>query len=595
LFCFLFCFAACSKEKTAELKAQKMALTGPPSLNFSVFTPFGTSPSSIALSSGNFLKIGARVEVESTVSEISTIVSMGQNQGRMVEPDAILGHIYSEHAVDIGDRVHVKGSIYAPSVIQGNNVVIDGAIDSDTPLTPLQEFKFNVEYPEGTGQRLWLEPGETATAEPGHFREFRVGPNSVVELESGAYYIDTLTFEDSSKLKIKDTSGPTVIYAKNITGFRCQIEAQGKGEPDLLLVYLSSNELHLDRDMNGTVLAPHAKLTLHSRTHKGAFFAKELRVEANAKIIHKPASSLLIISEMDLFDCIKQIPSKSDLDFQAQTLARQIDILRYCSAPGMDTCLTSLHAKAAIERKMLVVAFMEDEATVEQYLGLARDRQEKLYKAEDDPEYAQSLCNGQDADGDWVVDENDLCPDTPANSPTDDDGCPTPLPKGPDGALVKDLLENHKIHFSQICELNNLPGLVAPGGFFWPHDSSKGVYLVMTKDLWATPQCPLYYQWEIRGETKDGQPAHLLMDFHQSERTEDLVGLGRPVPAGMIQFNVFESDTGDKGKLATDMKPYKGLFRVRALNNLGAVGPWSAWKSSTQADCLSLGFRCANL
>ena len=134
--------------------------------------------------------------------------------------------------------------------------------------------------------------------------------------------------------------------------------------------------------------------------------------------------------------------------------------------------------------------------------------------------------------------------------------------------------------------------MTSAGGFYWPEDASKGVFLVMSIARGQPEGCPVNYQFEIKGENYNNQPVHLLMTFTADEHFPDLVGLGRPVPAGLIQFRLLPSDTGDRGILANDVKPYSARHRVRAYNGKGLISPWSGWKKSSQKDCLSLGFRC---
>lgn len=106
--------------------------------------------------------------------------------------------------------------------------------------------------------------------------------------------------------------------------------------------------------------------------------------------------------------------------------------------------------------------------------------------------------------------------------------------------------------------------------------------------------CPVWYQFDIEelsGPTAGDSYGVMFMD---REEAMDLVALGRPVPAGFVQFNPKPADPGTRGRLGNTGGPAKIRYRMRAMNGNGVRGPWSEWKISDKQSCTALGFTCSD-
>jgi|GEM_PF-5403070 len=518
---------------------------------------------------------------------------MGESVPCMIDADAQVGSIVSIDNIDVGDRVNVNGSLYAPSLSFGNNVIVSGNHIIDESIRMPRETNFQVVFPPAAITSVWTEPGSVKSLSPGRYGVVRIAPNSTLHMKSGAYYFEQLNLEDSSHLVLNDSNGPIFVYAKSVTSIRCTIENERGTVPEWLLFYTGEQELNLERSFHGTLLAPKASVILHAAHHIGSFYAHALKIEANAKITHMPGLPMLIAADMDLHECMASIPENTGQDMLAQTVLFQEEIVNYCLAPDMNKCLSSLIAKGRAERGAAVIGFIGQSRTFAEYFALAEHRFESVQMAEKNALYAAKLCAFPDSDGDWVIDAEDLCPGTPELTAVDSNGCPKAVvQESPeDEQMYRDHLGEFNFIFNERCKGIEPPGVVAPGGFFWVSQQNV-VYLISSKVPNQKPECPFFYQWEIQGETFDGYPAHLFMQFKDSESVPDLIGMGKTVPSGMIQFRVTESDDGDRSKLSNDLKPYKGTFRVRAVSALGVPGPWTDWRHQDQYDCFSLGFSC---
>lgn len=305
--------------------------------------------------------------------------------------------------------------------------------------------------------------------------------------------------------------------------------------------------------------------------------------------------SLCSSPSIDLQRCADRVRARTDLVGKEREVAYQEDIGRYCGAPGLGRCQNQRIARANVDYTSAAMQVLGGQMTAAQYLALSRDRTRKLRSLDEDGRRAAQLCRGPDTDGDWVPDSLDRCPDTPDLAATDDSGCPDPtLPSGPDTAAVRRVLAGMNLAINPNCRGALVPGRVPAGGFYWPSDRSKGTFILAGAVEDQPPGCSVWYQFEI--EELGGREAGFVYDvaFLDREANPDLVGLGRPVPSGFVQFNPRPTDPRpDRVRLAETGFKAKVRYRVRAINATGARGPWSDWKMSDRSSCTALGFQCA--
>jgi hypothetical protein len=73
--------------------------------------------------------------------------------------------------------------------------------------------------------------------------------------------------------------------------FRGSILSQHVGTPRVLLAYFGTSDALIEASFDGTLVAPRAKAVLSSATHSGGFFARELEVQAAARIEPSPLAA----------------------------------------------------------------------------------------------------------------------------------------------------------------------------------------------------------------------------------------------------------------------------------------------------------------
>ena len=136
-----------------------------------------------------------------------------------------------------------------------------------------------------------------------------------------------------------------------------------------------------------------------------------------------------------------------------------------------------------------------------------------------------------------------------------------------------------------------LPRLPA-GAFYRPKELLKGTYILSGRIRNQPAGCPVWYLFEIQELVGAQLLRTYSVAFSEAEQSAALVGSALPVPDGFIQFNPKPFDAGSRGLLGKVDGSATVRFRVRAMNGAGVRGGWSEWKSTSNDDCLALGFKC---
>lgn len=111
-------------------------------------------------------------------------------------------------------------------------------------------------------------------------------------MSSGSYLFDKLHLEPESQVWVDDAEGPVVLYVTNDVIVRGQfLDAMGNisEKLELLVVALGTSSMPVERSFFGTLFVPNGSLNLAAvPKHVGAFFAKNIEVQPNTLIEHRP-------------------------------------------------------------------------------------------------------------------------------------------------------------------------------------------------------------------------------------------------------------------------------------------------------------------
>ena len=312
----------CGEKATSdEPRIASYALQAPITLS----APRGTPVLKPVLEASNGLVLGAR----SQVTPSQPVVAMG-TMGARAEPDARLNDLWSRGPVELRDRVHVFGSVFATSVTRGNGVIIDGSIVSSPVFDPPETMSWTVTFPTSTPINVDLFPPHARTLEPGHYGIIRMPTGSTLTLRAGVYYTADFQFEAGSSLRIDDTAGVVILYVSNFTAWRGVMSSVTGKPPDFFLGHLGTQLIVADTPFNGALVAPSATLALRAVAggHTGFFAAKQIELDANAVVTYR--FPLSVLPTANPTNCRALVPLRPDLTGAEQQAAYQQDLARYC-------------------------------------------------------------------------------------------------------------------------------------------------------------------------------------------------------------------------------------------------------------------------
>jgi hypothetical protein len=242
------------------------------------------SPQEAVLYASSRLTLKDRVQV---TGANSLLISAG-SQPTTVGVDARIGSLRSRAAVTLQDRARAAGSIVSSGTVAlGSGAGADGGIKPNVPLGIDPLSSFTVTFPSA-GAPILLEPNQQRSIFPGSSGAVTLRSHSVLFLSAGDYYFQSFTVEPEALVVIDSTNGPVRIYVKSALTFRGSMTGQVGGAPKVLLAYLGASLATIDSPFDGTLVAPNAKALLATATHLGAFYAKEIEVQAGATVTYVP-------------------------------------------------------------------------------------------------------------------------------------------------------------------------------------------------------------------------------------------------------------------------------------------------------------------
>jgi hypothetical protein len=182
----------------------------------------------------------------------------------------------------------VEGSLTTSGTYSAQSgVQVTGSV-YQRAFVPTQPLAWSVTFATPTQGSVLVSPDTTRVLAPGKYEAGSVHSRAVLKLSSGVYYFDSLSFEPQAVLELDQAAGAVILYVKSQLTFRGSTRATGGGTPQLLVGYFGTDTALLDGAFTGTVIAPNGTLQLASSStgHRGVFFGKRVRVEANTQITY---------------------------------------------------------------------------------------------------------------------------------------------------------------------------------------------------------------------------------------------------------------------------------------------------------------------
>ncbi len=212
--------------------------------------------------------------------------------------DTRMGSITSSGSVEVFDRGAVNGFVTAGGSITfgqfhrltpaEGNVTVTGAISPNASIgTKPFARGWDISFQTSTNNKT-ISTGTTSLA-PGAYGSVNV-QGGTLALSSGTYYIGSITLEPPAKISVTSSSGPTIIYVR--TSFVDHGTWSASAPDKVLLGYLGTNLLALEKPFAGTVVAPNARIRLAvgNTPHQGAILGKETELDPGVTLTFKPFS-----------------------------------------------------------------------------------------------------------------------------------------------------------------------------------------------------------------------------------------------------------------------------------------------------------------
>ena len=253
-------------------------------------------------------------------------------------------------------------------------------------------------------------------------------------------------------------------------------------------------------------------------------------------------------------------------------------LLAACGGPGLDACEARVQGLVNADRFLAAQRIASELLSPAQYLAVVRDRTHKLELLQANG--GARLCDvlGGDADGDYVGDAQDACPDTPPLTPTHDDGCTDPaLPEAPDAALVKQGLQAMNLLLDPSC--GNTPPKAPAFALTAVHFGGVDFDNATEKEFWfsiANTQpagCGEFYEMEVVYRAGNGTVENWYLVFPRARGTVQ--------GPETISFSTHRTDPGTYGaftrsKAFNDINDIGGLtqYRLRTTNYAGLSSVW---------------------
>ncbi len=609
----------------AVVEGQTVVLDAAPAVaqSFTISVPTSVAPFSPALVASTAVTLGPDTSV------CGSVVSMGTCLlGYSAAPASqVSGNVWSNSPAVLSPLASIGGTLYARQATVAPGAMVGGT--NTTPqFSPPATVTWNVTYPAGSGQNVWLAPTQTELLAPGLYGSVTTSVGSNLQLTAGTYYLSNLVVAPASTVTLDESTGPVIVYVTGALSLEANFVANGGSPSDFFIGYLGNLPIVLGAPgapFAGAIVAPAASITFNAAPtpYQGYFAATNILLNPGAQVRYAEPLGLATAaaSTVGLTACAQLLAntpptagngtsgsgacqssgqSSLPLTAQQQEAAYQAQVARYCSMPGVSQCIATLAGRAQADYSAAAFQMLNQTIPPGQYVSLSRDRSAKFYAAYKNPTQANALCTEPDSDGDWVPDPIDQCPNTPDLTPTDANGCPVASLTSPSASDIQALAGAYTVFINPLCNATPPPE-IAGAAMYQTANPGDGLFIVAQRVTNQPAGCSVWYFFEFQefslNGTAIGTPFQVAyMDQEEVSPVAGINGLPSTLPpAAVIQFHASPNDPGTRGQLGSvPLSPTTIVrVRVRAINGAGQRGAWSEWKFPSEADCRALGITCA--
>jgi hypothetical protein len=161
-----------------------------------------------------------------------------------------------------------------------------------------------------------IESFTTPAPPPGRYGVVTVRGGSLT-LRSGVYQLDELIVDPGMDVIVDATGGPVIVLVTNAFRMQGKASALGGGFPGWLVAYTGTADLYVGSSLDGTVLAPNAKVnfSVGSKHHTGGVVAKRIELHQDSTFTRRPfpegwvrIRKLFGLEPLDRGDCRFSVP-----------------------------------------------------------------------------------------------------------------------------------------------------------------------------------------------------------------------------------------------------------------------------------------------
>lgn len=266
--------------------------------DFRIYVPLGVDRKTFALVARDSLVIGEGARILDEKGSIleagfASVASAGTTQ---IDIGVRVGSVYSYgESPLLSEGVLVQGYLRTaktPRLSQSASVSV-GVLQGMS--SDIEEFRWSLRAPSPGPQPI--PTSRLVTLPPGAYGSTSISPLSTALLRAGHYHFDSLMLEEGGVLRIDNTAGPVYVWVRNqlvLSGF---IEEYYLGA-NVFIGYSGVSSPIIKSSLNVTLVAPSAELVVPNteQPHRGAFFARSIRVEPGATIRRGAFSTIEAVS-----------------------------------------------------------------------------------------------------------------------------------------------------------------------------------------------------------------------------------------------------------------------------------------------------------
>ncbi len=308
---FLLVFAALALFQVGSAPLARGQATS--TVNVTMFFPAGVDRLTSVLNANGTLRVNDRAVVQGASGEPAEISNAGTLETN-IGVQAVVGTLTSVAPVALRNNCTVGNLLTGASISEQSGVKVLGVRSDDAELSPLTSREFTVTFPSSAGSSVQLEPGQTRTLSPGDYATVSIKQNAVLNLSSGEYKFRRLELNDGGTISIDAGGGPVLVQVRDGATFHGRaISASADSAPDWTLIYTGTSEVGVNKQFNGALIAPNAKINLFSsKLHTGWFYGKDIELHPDSELVAQPGSHVCLPGMV--CEVIPEPPTTRDVD-----------------------------------------------------------------------------------------------------------------------------------------------------------------------------------------------------------------------------------------------------------------------------------------